>query len=192
MVHARPVLATLDQLEASAASSGEDLLIGYAWAALGEHTVAVQRAWAEHRPGQLVFVQSNTPTAGLLEGRCEVSVVRRPVADPRLESAHIGDEARYAMLATDHLLAHQTTVRLADFVGRIMAIDAETATTTESLWEPGIRPAGFRTTHGIDERLTLIASGRAIGISEATRAQHPRPGIAYRRLENTRPPSPYG
>jgi DNA-binding transcriptional LysR family regulator len=188
MVHARRILATLDQLEASAVSYGEDLLVGYAWAALGEHTVAVQRAWAEHQPGQLVFVQTNTPTAGLLEGRCEVSVVRRPVADLRLDSAHIGDEARYAVLAADHPLARRTAVRLADFVGHTMAIDAETATTTEELWEPGIRPAGFRTTHGIDEWLTLIASGRAIGISaEATRAQHPRPGIAYRPLENTPP-----
>ncbi len=188
VVHARRILAAVVQLEAATAGRSEDLLVGYAWAVLGEHTVAVQRAWDEHQPGQLVFVQSNTPTAGLLEGRGEVSVVRSPIADPRLASAHLGDERRYAVVATDHPLADRTGVRLADFVGHTMAIDAETATTTEELWDPGARPAGFRTTHGVDEWLTLIASGHAIGISsEATRAQHPRPGIAYRLLENTPP-----
>lgn len=188
VVHARRMLAALDLLEASAATHGEDLLVGYAWAALGEHTVAVQRAWAEQQPGQLVFVQNNTPTAGLTEGRCEVSVVRRPVADPRLASAYVGDERRFAVLATDHPLARRDAVCLADFVDQTMAIDAETATTTDDLWEPGIRPAGYRTTHGVDEWLTLIASGHAIGISsEATRAQNPRPGVAFRLLENTPP-----
>ena len=43
-------------------------------------------------------------------------------------------------------------------------------------------------TRGVDEWLTLIASGRAAGISsEATAAQHPRPGVAYRLLEDAPP-----
>jgi DNA-binding transcriptional LysR family regulator len=185
LVHARRIVATLAQLEASVASDRGQLLVGYAWAALGERTVAVQRHWAEHQPGELVFVQSNTPTAGLLEGRCEVAVVRRPVDDPRIERAHVGDERRYAVLAADHLLATKAVVRLADFAGQVVAIDAETGTTSEELWAPGTAPAGYRTTHGIDEWLTLIASGQAVGISsEATVAQHPRAGIAFRLLED--------
>lgn len=185
LVHARRILATLAQLEATTARSGEDLVVGYAWAALGEHTVAVQREWAEHQPGELVFAQSNTPTAGLLEGRCEVSVVRRPVADPRLASAEVGTERRYAVLAADHRLARRATVRLADFADQTVAVDVETGTTSEELWRSASPPAGFRMTHGVDEWLTLIASGRAVGIStEATAAQHPRPGVAFRLLED--------
>lgn len=188
LVHARRILTQMAQLEASAGSYDGDLLVGYAWAALGEHTVTVQRRWAATHPGQVVFVQSNTPTAGLLEGRCEVSVVRREVTDPRLDTAHVGDERRYAVVATDHHLAGRAVVRLADFLDDTVAIDLESGTTTEDLWRPDARPARFRMTHGIDEWLTLIASGQAIGISsEATRAQHARTGIAFRLLEDVPP-----
>jgi DNA-binding transcriptional LysR family regulator len=188
LVHARRILRVLEQLESVAAPSSADLLVGYAWAALGEHTVAVQRSWEEAQTRALVFVQSNTPTAGLLEGRCEVSVVRRPVTGPGLESAVVGTERRYAALAADHPLAGRTSLRLADFADLIVAVDAETGTTSEELWNADARPAGFRTTHGVDEWLTLIASGRAAGISsEATAAQHPRPGVAYSLLEDAPP-----
>jgi DNA-binding transcriptional LysR family regulator len=190
LVHARRILLTVAQLEAAAASSGEHLLVGYAWAALGEHTVAVQRGWDHKQTGDLLFVQSNTPTAGLLEGRCEIAVVRHPVADPRLESARIGAERRYAALAADHPLARRSTVRLADFADQTVAVDAETGTTSGDLWRSEAPPAGFQITHGVDEWLTLIASGHAVGItSEATAAQHPRPGVAFRLLEDA-PPIP--
>lgn len=190
LVHARRILATLAQLEATGAPGSDDLRVGYAWAALGEHTVAVQRGWAREQPGDLVFVQSNTPSAGLLEGRCEISVVRRPIADPRLDSVRIGTEPRYAVLASDHRLAHQASVSLADFAGLTVAIDVESGTTSEGLWNPSARPAGFRMTHGIDEWLTLIASEQATGISSrATATQHPRPGVAFRLLQDA-PPVP--
>ena len=52
LVHARRTLATLTQMELAAARSDEELRVGYAWAALGAHTVAVQRDWDRHRnPG---------------------------------------------------------------------------------------------------------------------------------------------
>lgn len=183
VVHARRILATVTQIEAEVARTGEDLLVGYAWAALGEHTLVVQRGWDATEQGDLVFVQSNTPTAGLLEGKCEVSVVRRPVADARLDSALVGTERRYAVVADDHALAARDTVSLLDFAGQTVAVDLETGTTSGDLWQAEAPPAGFRMTHGVDEWLTLIASGRAVGVSsEATVAQHPRPGVAYRLL----------
>lgn len=188
LVHARRILNALEQLDSVAAHSSADLVVGYAWAALGEHTVGVQRSWEEAGGGALVFVQSNTPTAGLLEGRCEISVVRRPVTDPELDSAEIGTERRYAAVAADHPLAGRRRLGLADFVDLTVAVDAETGTTNEGLWHADARPSGFRITHGVDEWLTLIASGRAAGISsEATAAQHPRPGVAYRLLDDAPP-----
>ncbi len=188
VVHARRILAALEQLAASATADREHLLVGYAWAALGQHTVAVQRRWATEQPARLDFVQSNTPTAGLLEGRCAVSVVRRPVTDPRLDCAHVGEERRYAALATDHPLARRTAVRLYDFRDHTVAIDLDSGTTSEDLWRSDARPADYRMTHGIDEWLTLIASGQAVGISsEATLAQHPRTSIAFRALEDAPP-----
>ena len=188
LVHARRIIATLAQLEGTASSSSESLRLGYAWAALGEHTVSVQRAWAAQELGDLVFVQHNTPSAGLLEGRCEVSLMRRCTADPRLDCTSIGTERRYAALASDHPLAQQQTVRLDDFAAQTVAVDVETGTTDENLWRADARPVGFRMTQGVDEWLTLIASGRAVGISsEATAAQHPRPGITFRPVEDAPP-----
>lgn len=188
LVLARRVLGALQQLEQVGASAPTDLQVGYAWSALGEHTVGVQREWEETMGSTLVFVQSNTPTAGLLEGRCEISVIRRPVTNPALDGALIGTERRYAVLAAGLPLARRTSVRLADFVGLTVAVDTETGTTPEDLWNAETRPAAFRAVHGVDEWLTLIASSRAVGIStEATAAQHPRPGVVYRVLEDAPP-----
>lgn len=186
--HARRILSILAELEASTAAPDDELLVGFAWAALGEHTVTVQRGWADGRSDKLTFVQSDTPTAGLIEGRCAVAVLRRPISDPRIERAEVGRERRYAVLPTDHPLAARSTVQLADLIDDTVAVDHRSGTTTASLWDADRRPAGFRTTHGIDEWLTVIASGQAIGISsEATLAQFPRPGVVFRLVEDAPP-----
>jgi DNA-binding transcriptional LysR family regulator len=76
---------------------------------------------------------------------------------------------------------------MADFAGRTVGIDSRTGTTTVDLWEP---EAGIsaRETSSVDEWLTLIASGQAVGLtSEATVAQYPRPGVVYRPVRDARP-----
>src|SRR4029453_3554714 len=77
------------------------------------------------------------------------------------------------------------SVRLADLSRYTVAIDDRTGTTTPDLWAPGAGPARIRTTHGVDEWLTLIAAGQAIGLtSEATAHQNPRPGVAFRAVRD--------
>jgi DNA-binding transcriptional LysR family regulator len=185
IVQARRILAGVADLEAVASRPAAELRVGYAWAALGAHTLAVQRVWEDVADGvevpDLVFVQTNSPTAGLAEGRCAVSVVRRPVGDDRLEAVRVGAEQRYAVLATDEPLAARSSVTLADLAGRDVAADPLSGTTREDLWPPDAPAVRLRSVSGVDDYLTLIASGRAVGVSsEATAAQHPRPGIAYR------------
>jgi DNA-binding transcriptional LysR family regulator len=127
IVQARRILAGVADLEAVASRPAAELRVGYAWAALGAHTLAVQRVWEDVADGvevpDLVFVQTNSPTAGLAEGRCAVSVVRRPVGDDRLEAVRVGAEQRYAVLATDEPLAARSSVTLADLAGRDVAAD---------------------------------------------------------------------
>ena len=107
------------------------------------------------------------------------------MTDPRLDCAQVGTERRYAVLAADHPLAGQATMRLADLAGETVAVDVDSGTTTEGLWGQDAGPAGLRMIHGVDEWLNLIASGRVVGVSsEATAAQHPRPGVAFRPLED--------
>lgn len=188
-VQARRILALVDDLaDTAAGTAAVELRFGYAWAALGEHTLRVQRAWSARGRGDLVFVQTNTVSAGLLEGRCEVAVVRRPVRDRRLASAAIGTERRHAVVATDHPLAARSHLTLSDLAGQTVAVDTETGTTSEDLWSSTARPAGYRMTHGVDEWLVLIASGRAIGVSsEATAAQNPHPGVTYVIIDDAPP-----
>jgi hypothetical protein len=130
-----------------------------------------------------VFVQSSTVTAGLGEGTADVAVVRRALTDPRFETALIGTERRCAAVSTDSALARRRTLTFGDLARYTVAIDERTGTTTLDLWEPGRGPAAVRATHGVDEWLTLIAAGQAVGVtSEATANQNPRPGVAYRML----------
>lgn len=189
--HARRVLEEVAAIERAADQTRGDLRIGYTWAALGRHTTAVQRRWSQSHTGSaLVFVQSLTPTAGLTEGTTDVSVLRRPVSDARLRTALLGVERRYAAVAADDPLARRRSVSLNDFAGRTVALDSLTGTTTDELWAPPVAPNATRTVRGVDEWLTVIAAGQALGITaEATVTQHPRPGVVYRPVRDA-PPVP--
>ena len=117
-----------------------------------------------------------------------MSVLRRPVSDARVRTAPIGVERRYAAVAADDPLARRRTVGLHDFAGRVVAVDSLTGTTTEELWSPSGAPAATRTVRGIEDWLTVIAAGQAIGMSsEATAAQHRRPGVVYRPVRDAPP-----
>jgi DNA-binding transcriptional LysR family regulator len=189
IAHARRVLSEVTALERLAGGPADELRIGFAWSVLGRHTTVLQRQWAqEHPESPLVFVQSNSPSVGLGEGTAEIAILRRPLDDPRFDSALIATEARFAAMAADDPWARRRFVRLADFAGRTIGLNARTGTTTMELWEPGAGPAAVRDTHSVDEWLTLIAAGQAVGMtSEATVAQYPRPGIVYRPMRDAQP-----
>ena len=102
-----------------------------------------------------------------------------------MRTALLGREGRYAAVAADDPLARRRALKLGDFVDRTVAIDALTGTTSEELWSPEAAPAGTRTVRGIEDWLTVIAAGQAIGMSsEATAAQHRRPGVVYRPVRD--------
>ncbi|MFE5916383.1 LysR family transcriptional regulator [Streptomyces sp. NPDC056468] len=188
LAHARRVLGEVDDLVREAASGHARLRMGYAWAALGRHTPAFQRRWAAAHPGtDLQLVRVNSPTAGLVEGACDLSVVRRPVDDRRFETAIVGLERRLCAVATDDPLARRRSVRLADLSGRTLLVDRRTGTTTADLWPPDSRPA-TEETHDVDDWLTVISTGRCVGMTaEATAHQYPRPGVVYRPLRDAEP-----
>lgn len=187
--HARRVLEEAAAITRVAAESPSEIKIGYAWAALGRHTIAAQQRWAAAHPGsELRFVQSNTPTAGLAEGVAEVAVVRRPLTDERFSTVLIGVEPRYAAVASADPLARRRSLTLNDFAGRTIAVDPRSGTTTPELWGTGAGPGVTRPVSGIEDWLTLIAAGQAMGMSsEATARQHLRPGVVYRPVRDAQP-----
>jgi DNA-binding transcriptional LysR family regulator len=184
--HARRVVEETAAIARAVADAAAGLRIGYAWAALGRHTTAVQKRWArDHGGAELVFVQSNTPTAGLREGLVDVAVVRHPVDDDRFATAPVGHERRFAAVASGSTLARRRNVALSDFAGRTVAVDPRTGTTTPQVWPLGAAPSATRSVGGVDEWLTLIAAGQAVGMTaEATARQHPRPGVTYRPVRD--------
>jgi DNA-binding transcriptional LysR family regulator len=69
VAHARRVLGEVDELVREAASGHVSLRIGYAWSALGRHTLAFQRRWADTHPGtDLRLVRVNSPSADWRRG----------------------------------------------------------------------------------------------------------------------------
>jgi DNA-binding transcriptional LysR family regulator len=188
VAQARRVLGEVDDLVREATSGHAVLRIGYAWSALGRHTSAFQRRWAQDRPGtELHLVRVNSATAGLAEGVCDLAVVRRPPEDRRLDSAIVGLERRMVALAADDSLAGRRSLRLADLSGRTLLIDRRTGTTTPDLWPPDSRPA-TEETHDVDDWLTVIATGRCVGMTaESTAHQYRRPGIVYRPVRDAEP-----
>ncbi|WP_327312921.1 LysR family transcriptional regulator [Streptomyces sp. NBC_01235] len=186
--HARRVLAEVDTLVQEAASGHTRLRIGYAWAALGRHTLAFQRRWTERHPEtDLQLVRVNSGSAGLAEGACDLAVVRRPQEDRRFDAAIVGLERRLCALAADDPLARRRSVRLADLGGRTLLVDRRTGTATAELWPPDARPA-TEEIHDVDDWLTVIATGRSIGMTaESTANQYPRPGVVYRPVRDAEP-----
>lgn len=187
--HARRVLEETAAIVRAVAAPAAELRVGYAWAALGRHTTQVQKQWKlDHVGAELVFVQCNSPSAGLAEGLVDVAVLRRPPDDDRFTTALVGVEQRFAALPTGHRLARRRNVVLRDFTGSTIAIDSRTGTTTEQLWAVDAAPTGVRRVDGIDEWLTVIAAAQAVGItSEAVARQHPRPGVTYRPVRDAQP-----
>ncbi|MDG9719011.1 LysR family transcriptional regulator [Streptomyces sp. DH24] len=188
VAHARRVLAEVDDLVREVTSGRAHLRIGYAWAALGRHTLPFQRRWsAGHPETELHLVRTNSPTAGLAEGACDLAVVRRAPDDRRFESVIVGLERRLCAMAADDPLARRRSVRLADLTGRTLLVDRRTGTTTADLWPPEARPA-VEETQDVDDWLTVIATGRCVGTTaESTANQYPRPGVVYRPVRDAEP-----
>ncbi|WP_115788615.1 LysR family transcriptional regulator [Arthrobacter silvisoli] len=194
LAHARRVLSAVVGLE-RAVQGGGRLRLGYAWSALGRHTPELQRRWAAARPDtELELVMENSPTAGLLEGACDVAILRRvPAAGSaarKLELRRIGAEKRYCAMAADDPLAGRRNVSLARIADKPLAVDVRTGSTTLDLWPAESRPAKTFEIHSVDDWLTLISSGKARGVTaEATAHQYRRRGLVYRPVRDA-PPVP--
>jgi len=186
---ARRAIEEVDAVLEAGQTSELAMHIGHAWAALGAHTTGLQSRWSEEFPGsELLFVQLDSPASGLAEHIVDAAILRRQTSDPRLATTLVGVESRYAAMSANDPLARRRSVSLNDFADRIVAIDDQTGTTTLDLWPPGTAPATTRLSKGMDDWLTMIAAGQAVGITaEATTHQHPRPGLKFRPVRDAEP-----
>jgi DNA-binding transcriptional LysR family regulator len=195
LVRARRLITDVEDLVRDARGGSGTLRIGHAWAAMGGHTVEFQRRWAARHPDiELHLVRTNSPTGGLAERACDVAIVRTAgdspgLLDRRFDDVIVGLESRYCAVATDDPLTRRRQLRLADLVGRVLAVDPRTGTTTPELWPPDSRPE-VEEIHELDDWLDVIAAGRCVGVTtESTTAQYRREGVIFRPLRDA-PPVP--
>jgi DNA-binding transcriptional LysR family regulator len=185
---ARRVLADADDLVREATTGHSRLRVGYAWSAMGRHTLAFQRRWPALCPDtELQLVRTNSGTSGLAEGACDIAIFRTPADDRRFDSVIVGLEPRFCAMAADDPWSRRRSLRLAEISERTLLIDRRTGTTTTDLWPPQASPA-VEYTHDIDDWLAVVATGRCVGITaEATVSQYPRPGIVFRPIRDAAP-----
>lgn len=195
LARARRLITDVEDLIRDARGGSGTLRLGHAWGAMGGRTVEFQRRWAaRHSDVELHLVRTNSPTGGLAERACDVAVVRTAgdaptLLDPRFDHVIVGLESRYCAVATDDPLSRHRQLRLADLVGRVLAVDPRTGTTTPDLWPPDSRPE-VEEIHELDDWLDVIAAGRCVGVTaESTTAQYRRQGVTFRRLRDA-PPVP--
>ncbi len=188
VARARHLLAGVEDLVREAATGHTRLRVGHAWSALGRHTAAFQRRWAqEHPETELQLIRTNTSTGGLAEGVCDLAVVRGAFDARRFASSAVGLERRTVAVAADDPWARRRSVGLDEVRARTVVIDRRTGTTTPDLWPSGTRPA-LEYTKDIDDWLAAIASGRSVGITpESTATQYRREGIVFRPLRGASP-----
>ncbi len=155
---------------------------------MGRHTLAFQRRWAALRPDtELRLVRTNSATAGLAEGACDLAVVRIPPDPRRFDDVIVGLERRFCAVAADDPWSRRRSIHLAEISDRTLLIDRRTGTTTLDLWPAQARPQ-VEYTNDIDDWLAVIATGRCVGVTaEGSVAQYPRPGIVYRPLRDAAP-----
>lgn len=181
---ARRVLAEADRFTRVLGEGHGELRLGYSWAALGKHTTALQRTWQRGTSSglpDLRLVHHNTPTAGLLEGHCDVAVMRTAVNDPRLDAAVVGLEKRLcAFAADDDLWRRRRVLTMAEIAERTVVIDPRTGTTSALLWaDAPVQPRTIET-FDVDVWLDAIAAGRGVGTTaEATAHHHGRADVRY-------------
>ena len=183
----RKVLAEAERLTDFLESRPSYLRVGYAWAALGQHTSRLQREWSQRHKGEhLELVRHNSPTAGLAEGLCDVAVTRRALDDDRFASVVVGLERRLAAFASDDTeWQRRRQLTMAEIAERVVLVDPRVGTTSTDLWHESGRTPQTIETGDVDTWLDAIVAGRGVGTtSEATAHHHPRPGVTYRPIKD--------
>jgi DNA-binding transcriptional LysR family regulator len=185
--HARRVLSEAESFAEFLTSRHSVLRLGYAWAAVGQHTPRLQRDWAQrHEAIGLELVRHNSPTAGLAESLVDVAIVRIPVDEKRFDSLVVGLERRLVAFASDDPhWARRRQLSMAEIADRTVVIDPRVGTTNSQLWSGADHPPQFIESTDVDSWLDAIAAGRGVGTTaEATAYHHPRPGVTYRPIKD--------
>jgi DNA-binding transcriptional LysR family regulator len=173
-------LAAIDEAIDAVRGDTRPLRVGYAWAAFGRHTSTILRRWRQEFPPVALEVHRiDERDAALTKGRVDVAVIRGPFQADGLHIELLFTEMRLGALPAGHSLAGRAHLAIDELRGPIV-LNPSVGTTTLELWPADVRPTSSLEVDNVDEWLTVIASGAAMGVTaEATAFQHPHPGIVF-------------
>lgn len=174
-------LRALDAVVLAATGRVRPLRIGYSWAALGRYTTGILRAWKELHADRPVEVHRiDERLAGLRTGASDLAVVRGEQPGPGFTAEVLFAEGRLAAVAAGSPLSDADHVGLGRLANETLVWTPSVGTTTLNLWPPPARPARTIEVDNIDEWLTVIAAGDAVGLTpESTAFTHPYPGVRF-------------
>ena len=181
LAHAHRILTQVDDALSEVTAGPRELRVGFAWAALGRHTVPLLRGWRDARPdAEARMSRLDDPESALRRGEVDVAFVRSPhLPESGLTSADLYHEPRVAAVPEDHPFASAAGVRLDDLTDRPVVFCATACSSSAALWPVGRRPTTVDVTN-TDEWLTAIATGDAVGVTaESTAHSHPHPAVRY-------------
>ncbi|WP_235874778.1 LysR family transcriptional regulator [Saccharopolyspora aridisoli] len=186
---AHGLLNQLDEALAEASDGPRPLRVGFAWATLGSLTVPLLRSWRDEHPDTPVRVhRCDDPELALRRAEVDVAFLRTsPQAWPQFHAEPLFEEPRVAAVSEEDPLSRAPSLRLDDLADRTVALCATAATTNESLWPVNRRPQTAEVAN-VDEWLTLIATGDAVGVTaDGTRHSHLYPGVRYLPISDAAP-----
>lgn len=192
--HAHQILNHLDDAISEATTSqARPLRVGYAWAALGRHTVPLMRRWRHEHPDIPVRMRRvDDPEKALCRGEIDMAFLRTHPGDDTFYSLPLLDEPRLAAVPVEDPLSEKSELALADLVERRIALCPTTGTTSTQLWPAGRRPSTSLNVANVDEWLATIATGETVGVTaEATSYSHPHPGVHYIPIVDADPVTVY-
>ncbi|MFF2109315.1 LysR family transcriptional regulator [Rhodococcus sp. ACS1] len=191
---AHRILQSVDDAIAEATAGPAPLRVGYAWSALGRHTVTLLRTWKDENPdAALVVRQVDNPELALRKGEVDIAFFRSSFPSPdTFEHVLLGYEDRMVAVAEDDSLNQTGPLSLSDLSRRRIALCSTAGTADLDLWPANERPESTVVVANVDEWLTAIATGEAIGLtSVATEYSHPHPGVSYTALPDVAPVEVY-
>lgn len=187
--HAHLILAHIDDAIEEVTVGPRALRVGFSRAALGRHTVPLLRGWRGAHPDVPVAVHRLAdPEPELRRGDIDVAFLRSLPDDDAFYAAPLFRENRIAAVPEGDPLAGSASVRLVDLAERRVALCATAATTSAELWPVGGRPDTSLHVANVDEWLTAIGTGDAVGVTgEATEHSHPHPDVHYLPIDDAPP-----
>ena len=173
-------------------SVANEIRFGYLIGTAVDMMPDIVREFERRKPNasiQLVEFDFNTPDAGLAGHHVDCAIIRPPVACDDIQIVEIARERCVVCLPSDHPLAAQDRVRIAEILD-LPIVAAPGQGVWRDFWlansfRNGMPPAVVVEAATVDAELQAVATRKGISITaESTAKYYSRPGVVFRPVED--------